>query len=56
MAWVTRCLKCWGAIPMLPEDEPIGSMTCTDCPHCGNHRCGALQQQHNYPCTKEPAA
>lgn len=53
--WHTVCLKCRGLIPHDPPDDPLGSDNCTDCPHCGNHSCGARQMQLGEPCTKEVA-
>lgn len=41
------CMNCWEPF----KADPLG-VTCTDCPHCGDHKCGALQQQHGHPCTK----
>lgn len=55
MAWVTKCFECWGNIPMDPSEEPIGSLNCTTCPHCGHHRRGALQQQAGRPCPSTDA-
>lgn len=49
----TVCLKCLKLIPHQPKDDPIGSLDCTDCPHCGDHVCGARQMQLGKPCTKE---
>ncbi len=56
MAWATKCFKCWGDIPHDPPDDAIGSLSCTDCPHCGDHRCGAMQTQAGKPCTREVPA
>jgi hypothetical protein len=47
------CLKCLKLIPHDPPDDVLGSMDCTDCPHCGNHVCGARQMQLGKPCTKQ---
>jgi hypothetical protein len=54
--FATVCLKCFGLIPQKAEDDPVGSMTCTDCPHCGDHQCGARQMQLGEQCTREVKA
>lgn len=54
-AWYSLCFKCGGAIPHEPKDDPLGSDNCVDCPHCGDHKCGARQMQLGEPCLKEVA-
>jgi hypothetical protein len=50
--FVLVCLECFH--PM-PEYEAM-HMDCTDCPHCGDHKHGARQQQLDKPCTSEATA
>lgn len=52
MAWDTMCMKCWQPFDSRSADDPLGSMSCTDCPHCGNHSCGAEQLEGYAPCTQ----
>lgn len=54
--WATLCMKCWKSYDL--REDPLGSMDCQDCPHCGNHKCGALQVCHpdKFPCALKLAS